>query len=169
MAETVYLLLGSNLGDRQKFLSLALERLEALEGLEIVALSSVYVSEATEMKGENPSFLNQVVKAEYQFTAMELLAALERIESEFGRSNKGEKLPRTIDCDILLFGSQVICTPKLSVPHPKLLDRPFAMVPLIEIDPLAVHPMTHKPIAGFLSEKDRKSVLLYKDHVARNV
>jgi 2-amino-4-hydroxy-6-hydroxymethyldihydropteridine diphosphokinase len=169
MSENVYILLGSNVGDRESYLAAVLARLEALEGLEITAVSSIYVSEAAEMRGENPSFLNQVIKGEYQYTAGELLTALEQIERGLGRTHKGKKQPRTIDCDILLFGDTVVATPRLTIPHAKLLKRPFALVPLLEIDPAIVHPGTHKPIAGSLSENDRKTVLLYKDHVARNI
>ncbi len=169
MTETVYLLLGSNMGDREKYLHEALTRLEQVEGLEIVAVSPIYVSEAQEMKGENPSFLNQVVKGDYQYSALELLSALEQIEVQLNRTGKGKKQARTIDCDILLFGNQHIATPKLTVPHPKLLVRPFALVPLLEIDPLAIHPLTHRPLSEHLAEKDRSTIILFKDHVARNI
>ncbi len=169
MAETVYLLLGSNVGDRERNLELALRALTELEGFEITATSSIYVSEAREMKGENPSFLNQVVKGDFQYPALELLHSLEQIEVGLGRTDKGMKQARTIDCDILLFGNHIIKNEKLTVPHPRLLDRPFVMVPLLEIDPQLTHPTTRNPIASYLSERDRRTVLLFREHVARNV
>jgi len=169
MAETVYLLLGSNLGDRKAFLDQARERLADIEGLEVIALSPVYVTEAKEMKGEAPSFLNQVVKAEYAFNPGELLSATEAIERGFGRSEKGDKKPRTIDIDILLFGDRTIETDRLTIPHPRLLKRPFAMVPLLEIDPEIVHPGTGKPVADSLKASDRKDIILYEDYVARSL
>ena len=169
MAETVYLLLGSNIGDRERNLELALRSLTELEGFEITATSSIYVSEAQEMKGENPSFLNQVIKGDYQYPALELLHALEHIEIGLGRTDKGLKQARTIDCDILLFGNHIIKGEKLTVPHRRLLERPFAMVPLLEIDPQLTHPSVRKPIASFLTDRDRQTVLLYREHVARNV
>jgi 2-amino-4-hydroxy-6-hydroxymethyldihydropteridine diphosphokinase len=169
MPETVYLLLGSNMGDRDKNLTSALGQLAALEGLECTAVSAVYITEAREMVGENPSFLNQVVKADYAFSANELLHALEKIETNLGRTDKGAKKPRTIDCDILLFGDKVIDTPTLKVPHPRLTQRPFALVPLVEIDPQLIHPVTRRPLTEYLSAKDRAEVILYKDHVARNI
>ena len=169
MAETVYLLLGSNIGDRARNLETAAQSISAIEGLELIASSGVYISEAKEMAGENPSFMNQVLKADYQYSAHELLHVLEQIETKMGRTAKGEKKPRTIDCDILLFGDEVIDTPALKVPHARLTQRAFALIPLLEIDPQAEHPVTHRRLADYVSAADRAAVLLYKDHVARNV
>ena len=169
MAETVYLLLGSNMGDRKQFLDTALARLEELEGLEIIATSPVYITEAQDVSEPQPTYLNQVIKGEFQYSADELLAATQQIENELGRTEKGKKLPRTIDIDILLFGQQKINSDDLTVPHPDLLNRPFAMVPLLEIDRDVVHPVEGRPIADFLSEQDRKHIILYEDHVARIV
>ena len=169
MSETVYLLLGSNMGDRRKFLCNAIERLEYLEGLEVVAVSAIYASPAQEMDKESPGFLNQVVKGEYQFRPLELLRSTQAIEKELGRTDKGLTLPRTIDIDILLFGSEVIETTELSIPHVALLERAFAMVPLLEIDPDLTHPASGKRIDQFLDDNDRNSVTLLEDHVARNL
>jgi 2-amino-4-hydroxy-6-hydroxymethyldihydropteridine diphosphokinase len=169
MPETVYILLGANIGDRERNLESAVDRLQEIEGLELIATSALYVSEAEEMAGENPSFLNQVVKAEYLYRPLELLHALERIEKEFGRISKGKKEARPMDCDILLLGDQVIDEPLLTIPHPRLLNRAFAMIPLLEIDPQVIHPVTQKTVASYLKDSDREKVLLYKDHVARNI
>lgn len=169
MAETVYILMGSNMGDREKNLSYALSKLELVSGLEIVATSAVYVSEAVQMKGENPSFMNQVVMAEYEFTPSALLTELEALEKNMGRTGKGQKLPRLIDLDILLFGDRIVETENLSIPHRQLLNRPFAMVPLLEITPELVHPVTGTPIAEFINEQDKQEVILYKEHVARGI
>ncbi|MFQ6008566.1 MAG: 2-amino-4-hydroxy-6-hydroxymethyldihydropteridine diphosphokinase [Candidatus Zixiibacteriota bacterium] len=169
MAETVYILMGSNMGDREKNLSAALARLETVPGLEIVAISGIYVSEAKDMEGDTPPFMNQVVMGDYQYLPNELLDALELIEKKLGRSGKGKRQQRTIDLDILLFGDQIIENERLSIPHRELLNRPFAMLPLLQIDPNIIHPVTKRPVAEFLTEGDRQKVLLYKDHVARNV
>ncbi|HOP07751.1 MAG TPA: 2-amino-4-hydroxy-6-hydroxymethyldihydropteridine diphosphokinase [candidate division Zixibacteria bacterium] len=168
MAETVYILAGSNMGDREKNLHTALDKLKRLEGLEVVAVSGIYVSEAVDMDDEAPAFMNQVIMGDYQYKTTELLNALESIEKQLGRTGKGEKKSRTIDLDILLFGQQVIETDRLSVPHRELLNRPFAMVPLLQIDPDIVHPVTGTAVAEFLTEEGRQSVMLYKDHVARD-
>jgi 2-amino-4-hydroxy-6-hydroxymethyldihydropteridine diphosphokinase len=167
MAVDVYILMGSNLGDRPRNLAAALTKIESMPGFEVVATSSIYVSEAVDMEGESPGFLNQVVKGEYQYLPSELLTNLELIEKNLGRTGKGKKLPRTIDLDILLFGDQIIETDTLSVPHQELLKRPFAMVPLLQIDPELVHPVTGTPVAEFLEESAAESIVLYEDHVAR--
>jgi len=169
MNETVYIQLGSNIGDRESYLQAAIERIESLEGLELIAVSGIYVSEAQDMEEDSPSFLNQVIKTEYAYTANELLRSLETIECDLGRTGKGENLPRTIDLDILLFGDRIIDSESLRVPHPELLNRPFVMIPLLEIDPNIKHPASKRPIAGFLADRDREHVILYKDYVARNI
>ncbi len=169
MAETVYILLGSNSGDRERNLKNALSRLRDVEGFEIVASSGIYISEAVEMVGENPDFMNQVVMGDFQFRPNELLADLETIELKMGRTEKGEKKARSIDLDILLFGDEIIETDNLSIPHRELLKRPFAMVPLLQITPDIEHPVTKKLISEFLSAGEAKKILLFKDHVARNI
>lgn len=169
MAETVYILMGSNMGDRERNLSAALAKLGAVPGMEIVAVSGIYLSEAEDMEGENPPFMNQVVMADYQYLPNELLDALESIEKKFGRSDKRKKQARPIDLDVLLFGDQIVETERLSIPHRELLNRPFAMVPLLQIEPNIIHPVVQRPVAEFLTDEERQKVLLYKDHVARNV
>lgn len=169
MAKTIYILTGSNLGDRNRNLKLALEHMGGIPGMEITATSSVYISEAVEMQGENPSFLNQVIRGEYSYLPSELLTMLEKIETDMGRTDKGKYLPRPIDLDILLFGQQIIDTEQINVPHPRLKMRPFALVPLLQIDPDLACPSTGRPFAEYLSDRQRESVVLYEDHVARTV
>ncbi len=169
MNETVYILSGSNLGNREYNLEVALEKMEEIPGLEIIATSAVYVSEAMDMVGEHPSFLNQVIMAEYQFLPMEFLNALEAIETKMGRTDKGKKKPRNIDLDILLFGNQIIETDKLVVPHKKLTKRPFALIPLLQVSPELTHPKDNQPLKEFVKKTDYNKVILYKDHVARNI
>jgi len=169
MTRTVFLLLGSNAGDRERHLEAALNRVQELEGMEVTAASGIYVSEAQDMPDDSPSFLNQVVRGDYQYRPLELLHALEAIERELGRTDKGRNRPRTIDIDILLFGEEIIDEPTLNIPHPEILNRPFVMVPLLEIDPELRHPSGQRPIGEFLTEEDRGAVVLYKDYVARTV
>ncbi len=168
MAETVFILLGSNMGDRERNVTGALSKIETIPGFELTGVSGMYLSEAQDMPEDSPAFLNQVIRGDYQYRASELLNALERIERQLGRTGKAKSQPRTIDLDILLFGDQVIETEQLSVPHRELLNRSFAMVPLLEIEPALVHPVVGCPIKEFLTEAQRKQVILFKDHVARN-
>ena len=171
MITTTYLLLGSNIGDRERFLSDARDQISSIEGLEIIAMSAIYNTEPVAMEGENPPFLNQVVMAEYQFRPLELLGELETIERLLGReaSEKGMHRPRTIDLDILLFGEEQLKSDRLTIPHRELTKRPFALIPLVEINPDITHPLTHKPLAGFIKPTDYNQVILYKDYVARNI
>lgn len=168
MAEPVYLLLGSNLGDREKYLDRARIMLAEMEGFEVTAASSIYLSEAVDMAPGTPSFMNQVIKGAYLYTPHELLHACERLEQSLGRTDKGNLQPRTIDIDILFFGNEVIKTPTLVVPHPRLESRPFALVPLLEIDPHLMHPTHQQPVAEYLKPEDRHSVVVYREYVARN-
>jgi 2-amino-4-hydroxy-6-hydroxymethyldihydropteridine diphosphokinase len=165
--ETVFVLMGSNLGDRARNLSLALNKLQELPGLEVVATSAIYISAAVDMPEGAPSFMNQVVKTEFQYLPSELLSGLELIEKNLGRTGKGLKEPRPIDLDILLFGDQIVETETLSVPHRELLNRHFALVPLLQIDPNIIHPVTKSPIADFLDSEKAAEVVVYQDHVAR--
>lgn len=169
MAETIYILSGSNIGDREHNLELAIDKLENIPGIEIVATSAIYLSEPQDMAGENPSFMNQVIMADYQFIPNELLDALEKIEVDMGRTEKGMRLPRIIDLDILLFGNEIIENERLTIPHKEMLNRPFAMIPLLQVNPEIIHPVKNKPVAEFVTEKDKTKVVLYKDHVARNI
>ena len=169
MIETVYIGLGSNLGDREEFLSAAIARLEKVPGLEVIAISSLYITHPQDMEPGSPPFLNQVIKAEYAFAPQDLLEAMETIEEDLGRTDKGAKLPRTIDLDLLLFGTQQIKSGGLTVPHPRLRKRPFVLVPLLQIDSDLVYPGTGKPLSSYLTGEGRNSVRIYKEHVAREV
>ena len=169
MTETVYLGLGSNLGDRERFLNRAVARLKDLEGLEVVAISAIYTSPAQETTDNSPAFLNRVLKGEYAFGPTELLNAVEKIESELGRDGKGERRARTIDIDILLFGLHQTKTDRLEIPHPRLTKRAFVLVPLLEIDPELIHPVSGKPLAKYLTPAGRTQIEIFRDHVARQV
>ena len=167
MSETVYIGLGSNLGDRKKFLDRAIELMDNLKGLEITAQSGVYLTEPQDMAVGVPSFYNQVVRGEYEFGANQLLAELEGIEKSLGRTDKGNYEPRSIDLDLLLFGEQQIESATLVVPHPHLTQRPFMLVPLLDIEPGLTHPASNKPFSEFLSRNQEQTIVLVEDHVAR--
>jgi 2-amino-4-hydroxy-6-hydroxymethyldihydropteridine diphosphokinase len=138
-----------------------------MEGLEITAMSSIYVSPAQDMPKDAPSFLNRIVKGEYLYNAHELLTALEKIETELGREGKGERMSRTIDLDLLLFGRRQIRTERLQIPHPGLKKRAFVLVPILEIDPDLTDPVSGKALSGFLNSSAQAEVEVYQDHVAR--
>ena len=141
MKKTVYLSLGSNLGDRQANLRNAMGRL--LELGDVVEVSSLYETEPVEVTGQ-PWFLNCAVAVKTELMPREFLAGILGIEKSMGRVRTQPKGPRVIDIDILLFGAQTISTPQLTVPHPAMAERRFVLEPLAEIAPDVVHPTLKK-------------------------
>ena len=113
-----FLSLGSNLGNRLEYLRDAVEALERGALLEVRGVSKVYETEPVEVWGEQPEYLNCVVEVEYGASALELLRFCQGVEAALGRDRKGEKLPRTVDIDILVFGGEILKSPHLRVPHP---------------------------------------------------
>jgi 2-amino-4-hydroxy-6-hydroxymethyldihydropteridine diphosphokinase len=137
-AETVFLSLGTNLGDRVANLRGAIAALEGA-GVRVKRVSSFYETEPVDFL-EQPWFLNCVVQGETEAGAAELLGALREIEARMGSKKMVTKGPRLIDMDILLYGDQTIATEELQVPHPRMLSRKFVMVPLVEIAAGVKHP-----------------------------
>lgn len=139
MAETTaYLSLGSNLGDRERNLRTAIIALAEAK-VRVTCVSSLYETEPVDLR-EQPWFLNCVVQGETQLAALDLLRTLRGIESQMGSKKLVPKGPRLIDLDILLYGDETIGTPELQVPHPRMLQRRFVLVPLAEIAPNLKHP-----------------------------
>ncbi len=144
-----YLGLGSNLGDRQANLESALEQLS--EKVSIVSISSVYETDPVGYE-EQPRFLNAVLSAETELPPVELLRFIKDVECELGREYSFPNAPRVIDIDILLYGDRVIDSPELTVPHPRLSERAFVLVPLVEISPRTRHPLNGKTSADMLAK-----------------
>jgi 2-amino-4-hydroxy-6-hydroxymethyldihydropteridine diphosphokinase len=136
---TIYLCIGGNLGEREANLEETRMFLEYNFG-DIMASSSVYESEAWGMENA-PAFLNQVVMIESELSNDDLLMEIEELEEFYGRerSNTGY-LSREMDIDVLYIGDEIIDTEKLKVPHPKMHERKFVLVPLAELAPQFVHP-----------------------------
>lgn len=144
MHKIVYLSVGSNLGDRKGNLHIAIEKLEEIG--DPVAVSSIYETEPVEVATTQPWFLNCAVKLDTEKMPRQLISAILAVEQEMGRQRKQQKGPRTIDIDILLFGSSVIEIPSLTIPHPKLHQRRFVLEPLVEIAPDVRHPVLKRTI-----------------------
>ena len=131
--KTVYIALGSNLGDRIGNLLLARELIVSPH-VRLSRASSIYETAPREVL-DQPWFLNQVVAAETTLFPRQLLARLLRIEKEMGRQRTVSKGPRVIDLDILLFGDAVIHAAGLEIPHPRMAERRFVLEPLAELAP----------------------------------
>ncbi len=149
MEKTVYLSLGSNLGDRAQNLHAAIERLGALGP--VTAVSSFY---ETEPVGDvhQPWFLNCAVRLRTEKMPRQLLAAVLAVEQALGRKRTVAKGPRTLDIDILLFGPFVVDAPGLVIPHPAMHERRFVLAPLAEIAPAVKHPVFHRTIRELLED-----------------
>lgn len=139
----VYFSLGSNLGNRQANLQKALLFLHKRFNIERV--SSIYDT-APVGNLEQPRFLNMVCQIETSLSAVSLLALAKDFELKAGRVPGQRNAPRPIDIDILFYGDQVINTPELVIPHPRLAERAFVLIPLAEIAPDLVHPVLHRTI-----------------------
>jgi 2-amino-4-hydroxy-6-hydroxymethyldihydropteridine diphosphokinase len=146
--KTVYLGLGSNVGDREGHLRAAIERLAALD-LRVVRESPVYETEPLEMTAQR-WFLNQVVEAETSLFPKQLLARVGRIERVLGRVRTVPNGPRTIDIDILLYGTAVVRAAELEIPHPRMAGRRFVLAPLADLCPELRHPVTRKTVREML-------------------
>jgi 2-amino-4-hydroxy-6-hydroxymethyldihydropteridine diphosphokinase len=154
----IYISLGTNLGDRM--VNLRLARAALPPDIQVIVYSSIYETEPWGYP-DQPSFLNQVVKAQTSLSAPALLAALKVIERNLGRRPTFRYGPRLIDLDILLYGTLVLDTPMLTIPHPRLMERAFVLVPLAELSPDLVHPILGKTIREVLSQVGDQGVKLF--------
>ncbi len=154
----VYLSLGSNLGERDENLERALALLEQ-EQSHVVVRSSVYETEPRDVTAQ-PWFLNMAVACETRLFPLQLLTAALRIEREMGRVRRLPRGPRLIDIDILLLGNTIVDTPRLTIPHPRMLERRFVLEPLVEIAPELLHPVTKRPLREYLNAVKAQKVRL---------
>jgi len=130
--------LGANLGEPRQALAAALAALARLPGTRLAAVSSLYRSAPVDADG--PDFLNAVAALDTHLSATTLLAALQRLEAEAGRTRPYRNAPRLLDLDLLLHGGQRIDSPTLTLPHPRMHLRAFVLAPLAELDPGLVLP-----------------------------
>jgi 2-amino-4-hydroxy-6-hydroxymethyldihydropteridine diphosphokinase len=154
--KTVYLALGANIGDREAYLRSAIDSL-GLAGIGILRESPVYETEPVGLAGQR-WFLNMAVEAKTALFPMQLLARTAKIERELGRVRTVPNGPRTIDIDILLYGSAVVHTPRLEIPHPRLHERRFVLAPLADLAPDLRHPLLHKTMRQLLEAAPPETV-----------
>jgi 2-amino-4-hydroxy-6-hydroxymethyldihydropteridine diphosphokinase len=167
--QSVFLLLGSNLGDRLSFLETAAGRIDAVAG-QILRRSSVYETQSWG-KSDAPNYLNQVLLIQTGLSPMGLLEELLEIERGLGRK-RGEKYgSRTIDIDILFYGQDIFNEPGLQIPHPELQNRRFTLEPLAEIAPYFTHPVLKKNILALktklIDDLNVKRYIFEEDHNAK--
>jgi 2-amino-4-hydroxy-6-hydroxymethyldihydropteridine diphosphokinase len=136
--ERVFVGLGANLGAARAAVEAALVQLAALPGTALVARSAPYRSAPVDAGG--PDFINAVAELRTALQPQELLHALLAIEQAHGRERPYHHAPRTLDLDLLLYGQQVLHTPTLTLPHPRLHQRAFVLLPLLELAPDLQHP-----------------------------
>lgn len=160
MKKLVYLSLGSNLGDSERYLREAIFRLQDLGAVRQV--SAFYETQPVEVQGEQPWFLNCALAMETELMPREFLSRMLAVEQSMGRIRTQPKGPRTIDIDILLFGNDVLDTPELTVPHPAMHQRRFVLEPLAEIAPTAVHPVFKRTVRELLGSLPADSGLVNK-------
>jgi 2-amino-4-hydroxy-6-hydroxymethyldihydropteridine diphosphokinase len=143
MGRGVYIGLGANLADtvadRAATLRAAIDALGRSPGLTVLACSSFYVSQPVDAQG--PDYVNAVVEVATDLSPQDVLALLHRVEHDFGRLRPYRNAPRTLDLDLLLMGPTVVNTPALAVPHPRLHQRAFVLLPLLELAPRLQHPL----------------------------
>ncbi len=160
MDSSIYLSLGSNLGDRKANLEMALQQLQAEETM-VQQQSSIYETEPVE-RVDQPHFLNLMCRIESRLNPEALLELCHRIENRMGRVRQEPKGPRNIDIDILFYGRLILELPLLKIPHPALRQRRFVLTPLEEIAPEFSDPVTGKSIHQLRSEcTDRSSVVVW--------
>ena len=144
-AVTAYVALGANLGDPVTTVQQAIDAIEAIDGSQVTRRSSLYRTGPIDSSG--PDYINAVVELSTLLSAPDLMIQLGRLEQDGGRQRPYRNAPRTLDLDLLLYGSAQIDSPRLVVPHPRMNTRAFVLVPLAEIAPQQVSPQALQAVA----------------------
>jgi 2-amino-4-hydroxy-6-hydroxymethyldihydropteridine diphosphokinase len=162
MGNTAFIALGSNIGNRYDYLTEAIKQLESHLEISVVNISSVYETDPVGYEDQD-LFLNMVIEVMTSLRADELLDICLKLELTLGRKREIVWGPRTIDLDILLYNQENIETEKLIIPHPRMLERNFVMIPLSEIKPDIIIPNTDKPLEALIKElPNKEGVRLWK-------
>ncbi len=162
--KTVYLSLGSNVGDREAYLRAAIEALPGA-GIEVARVSPVYETEPVDYTAQ-AWFLNLVLEARTELFPLQLLMRTARIEGTLGRVRTAPKGPRTLDIDILLYGNAVVRTEGLEIPHPRMSDRRFVLEPLAALAPDLRHPVLGQTMRELLNRVEGQVCRPYPHQVS---
>lgn len=149
-----FLGIGSNIGNKKKNVSSAIKYLSEHKNIKLKKTSSIIETKAVSAQ-KQPNFLNAVIEIETTLPAEELLILTKNIETKLKRKTKGNYGPRTIDIDILFFGSEIVLSNGLTIPHPLLHERKFTLIPLMEIAPDFVHPILGESIKKIYEDLTR--------------
>ena len=147
---TAYVAFGSNLGVRWQNLNRAVGLLRATPGVEVVRVSSFFDNPAVGGPDDSPRFLNAAAEISTSLSSNELLRTLMQIETEMGRVRVARNEPRVIDLDVLMYGDEVISTPQLTIPHPRMHEREFVLKPMEEIAYNVRHPVLQRTMHEML-------------------
>ncbi|WP_010309033.1 2-amino-4-hydroxy-6-hydroxymethyldihydropteridine diphosphokinase [Kurthia senegalensis] len=159
---TAYISLGSNMGDKEQALQHAVQLLQKNEYVNVTKVSSIYDTDPVGYEDQDV-FLNIVIEVETTLSAQQLLVTCQEIEQQLKRVRIIRWGPRTIDLDILLYNHENIETETLIVPHPRMHERAFVLVPLMEIAKDAVLPTTERTVASYLEEVGHAGVRVFKE------
>jgi 2-amino-4-hydroxy-6-hydroxymethyldihydropteridine diphosphokinase len=152
---TAYIGIGSNLGDAADHVRNAITQLKNLRDTTLTAQSDLFRTAPVDAAGDD--YINAVARIDTLLTADALLAELQELEHAAGRERPYPNAPRTLDLDVLLFGAQIISTEKLTVPHPRITQRAFVLIPLLQIDPFITIP-SHGPAHRFVADVAQQKI-----------
>ncbi|ABO65458.1 2-amino-4-hydroxy-6-hydroxymethyldihydropteridine diphosphokinase [Geobacillus thermodenitrificans] len=169
MENIVYISLGSNLGDRVYYLRSAIEALDRYEGISVKSSSSIYETDPVGYVHQD-KFLNMVVEVATTLSPFSLLNVTQQIEQEFGRKRGIRWGPRTLDLDILLYNHENIETEQLVIPHPRMAERAFVLIPLLEINSHLTIPNIFEPLTDIVDRlPDKEGVRVWKQKDGEDV
>ncbi|WP_144513499.1 2-amino-4-hydroxy-6-hydroxymethyldihydropteridine diphosphokinase [Bacillus sp. FJAT-22090] len=155
-----YVSLGSNIGNRLHYLQRAVQLLRESSRIEVEKVSSIYETDPVGYVDQSP-FLNMVVELKTSLSPHELLKKCNEIEAELGRTREIHWGPRTVDLDILLYNEEIMKTESLLIPHPRMTERGFVLIPLVEINPVLTEPGSERTFVE-LANVQREGVHLWR-------